>query len=190
MASDQAGAGGGSRKGRAAGSVTPQAGEIEGQAGEVGAEDFGRVEGFERGGLAFVPQADGDAGAGAAGAAAALVGAGAGDAAGFERGEAGAGLVDRDAAEAAVDDDADAIDGERGFGDGGGEDDLAAAGLGGADGAILLGWGELAVERGDIGIGGDAAGEAFGDAGDFALAGQEDEGGAVVFAQGGEDGCR
>ena len=152
------------------------------------AEDFGRVEGLERAGLAFVPEPIGDAGRGAAGAAAALVGGGARDAAGFERGEAGAGIVGRHAAEAGIDDDADALDGERGFGDRGREHDLAAAGGRRGDGAILLVGGELAVERGDIDVGWNAVLQALGGAGDLGLAGEEDEDRAVVGAQRGEDG--
>ena len=88
-ASAQAGVGGGSRKLSVAGIGDAPIGEIEHEAGEVGGEDFGRVERLERAGLALGPEPIGDAGGGAAGAAAALVGAGARHAAGVERGEAG-----------------------------------------------------------------------------------------------------
>ena len=47
---------------------------------------------------------------------------------GVVRRVAGGGVEHGGAAVAAVDNDADAGDGERGFGDGGGEDDAAAAG--------------------------------------------------------------
>ena len=183
VASAQAGAGGGSRKGRAAGSVTPQAARSRARPERSAA----RISGVSKGSRAAVwpsfhrrmqtPGAVRPARPRRWSAPARETRRV------CKRGQAGGGLIGGNAAEAAIDDDADAIDGQRGFGDGGGEHDLAAAGLGGADGAVLLGGGELAVERGDVGIGGDAGGEAFGDAGDLALAGQEDEGGAGVLAQ-------
>ncbi len=147
--------------------------EVEHEARKVGGKDFGSFEGVEGAGLALIPEADADAGFGAAGAAAALVGGGAGDAAGGEGGKARGRLVDRDAAIAAIDDDADTLDCERGFSDGGGERDLAAAGRGGIDSAILLGRRELAIERGKVDIGREAGREALGGAGDLGLAGRK-----------------
>jgi len=91
------------------------------------AEDLRQVEGLERGVLALVPQPIAGAGRRAASTAAALIGPGARDTAGFERAHAGGGFVGRGAAPAGIDDDGDTLDGERGFGDGRGEHDFAAA---------------------------------------------------------------
>ena len=125
-------------------------GEIEHKAGKIGGEDFRPVGGFQRSGLRLVPQPIADAGPGAPGAAAPLVGGGARDAHGFELRQAHVGLVARHPREPAIDDDADAFDGQRGFGDRRGQHDLAPAGRRRRNGAVLhLGF-ERAVERDDI----------------------------------------
>ena len=85
------------------------------------------------------------AGGGAAGAAGTLRGGGLADAADLKRGKAGPGRLGGDAGEAAVDDGGDAFDGDGTFGDVGGEDELGLRGR--VDGAVLLGGGEVAVER-------------------------------------------
>ena len=101
--------------------------QIEQQARQIGGEDFRPRIGFERRGLRLVPQPVADAGLGAAGAAAALIGCGARHPHGLEPGDADVGLVARHARKPAVDDDAHALDGERGFGDRGREHHLAPA---------------------------------------------------------------
>ena len=121
--------------------------EIEQHAGQIGGEDFRPRVGLERRGLRLVPQPVADAGLGAAGAAAALVGGGARHPHGLEPRQADVRLVARHAREPAVDHDAHALDGERGFGDRGGEHDLAPAGRRRRDGAVLGLRVERAVER-------------------------------------------
>src|SRR6185312_5611081 len=162
--------------------------EIEHEAAQIGAEDFGRIEGGERAGLAFGPEAIADARAEAAGTTAALVGSSARDTAGFERSEACRRVVGGHAGETGIDDYRDALDGERGLGDGGGEHDLAASGGRRGDGAILFRGVELAVERGEIDVDREARGEPLGGAGDFGLAGKKDEHRAWFGPQRGEDG--
>ena len=126
-ASASAAAGGGSSQASVCGSGTPHSAQVEQQ----GRQDRRRgSSGCGEGGQAravsgFVPQPVADAGLGAPGAAAALVGGGARDADGLEARHADAGLEARHAREAAVDDDAHALDGERGLGDGGGQHHLA-----------------------------------------------------------------
>src|SRR5690606_4373696 len=107
--------------------------------------------------------------------------------AGFEGAETGRRIVDRDTAHAGIDDDADALDGERGFGNRSREHDLATASRRGVDGAILLGGGQLTIERRDIDMRWNAVLQTFGDAGDFALPRQEDEDRAFLLAEGRED---
>ena len=71
------------------------------------------------------------------GAAGALIGGGAADFFHEQGVDAAVGIEARDAGQAAVDDDAHAIDGEGGFGDIRGDDDLALAIAG--EGGILIG---------------------------------------------------
>ena len=125
--------------------------EIEREGRKIGGEDFRAGEGFERGGLRLVPQPVADAGFGAPGAAAALIGGRARHAHGFEPRHADIGLVARHPRQPRIDDDAHALDGDRGFRDRGGQHDLAAAGRRRRDGAILLLAAERAVKRDDIG---------------------------------------
>ena len=90
--------------------------------------------------------------------------------------EADIGLIDRNAHEAAVDDDAHALDGQRGLGDRRGEHDLAPARRRGGDGEILRAAVERAVEWRNVDVSTlDARFQALGDAPDFALPRQEDE---------------
>ena len=84
---------------------------------------------------------------GTAYAAAALVGAVTGDAQGFQARHAVEGGEARHAHPAGVDDHADALDGQRGLGDGGGEHDLAAAGGRRLHGGVLLLARQGAVKR-------------------------------------------
>jgi hypothetical protein len=124
--------------------------EVERKTGKVGGEDFRAGIGFERRGLRLVPEPVADARLGAAGAAAALVGRRARHAHGLEPRHADIGFVARHAGKPAVDDDADAFDGDRGLGNRGGEHDFAAAACDGGDGAVLLIAGKHAVERNDV----------------------------------------
>ena len=103
-------------------------GAIEQEACKISRADFRLREGHEARRLRLIPQAVADAGLGAARAAAALIGGGTRHAHGFEPRDADVGLEARHARQAAIDDDAHALDGERGFGDGRREHDLALAG--------------------------------------------------------------
>ena len=111
--------------------------EIEHQRRQIGAEDFRLRIGRERGGLRLVPQPVADAGLGAAGAAAALVDRGARGAHGLQPRQADVGLVARHPRHAGIDDDAHALDGQRGLGDRGRQHDLALALRRRRDGAVL-----------------------------------------------------
>ena len=163
---------------------------LQDDGGEVGAEDFGFGEEGSGDEVFFGVEADADAGGDAAAASHALVGGGLGD--GFD-GEAldfGAGGVAGDSCEAGVDDEADAGDGEGGFGDVGGEDDAAM--FGGFEDEFLLGGGEACEEGEDVGFVFEVAFEFFGGFADFAFAGEEDQNVAGAFfcdfVDGGDDG--
>ena len=149
--------------------------EVERETGKVGGEDFRAGIGFERRGLRLVPEPVADARLGAAGAAAALVGRRARHAHGLKPRHADIGFVARHAGKPAVDDDAHALDGDRGFGDRGGQHDFAAAACGGGDGAVLLVAGERAVERDDIACRLEPAFEQRLGAADFRRSGKERE---------------
>ncbi len=157
-------------------------GELEGEAGEVGGLDLRRRPGGKRAVLAPRPELPGGAGSDAAGAAGALGGLGAGDAFGDQPGHAGAGIEAGAAGAAAVDDDPHVLDGERGLGDGGGEDELAPRA--GADRRLLRGEGHGAVERADVETGQVETGR---DAPDLALAGEEGQKAALLRGGGAGD---
>ena len=143
--------------------------QIEHEGRQIGRENFRPRIGLERAGLRLVPQPVADARLGAAGAAAALVGGGARDAHGFQPRQADIRLVARHARQAAVDDDAHAFDGERGFRNRGRQHHLAAARRRRRNGAILLARIERAVKRDDVdGFVGDALLEQRLGAADFA----------------------
>ncbi len=91
------------------------------------------------------PESDAGAWSSAAGAAGALVGGGAADLFDEQGVESAPRIETRDAGEAAVDHRADAVDGERGFGDVGGDDDFRAVVAG--DGGVLVAGLQFAVER-------------------------------------------
>jgi hypothetical protein len=110
-----------------------------------------------------------------AGAAAALVGGSARHAHGFEPRHPDIGLVAGHAGKPAVDDDAHALDRDRGFGNGGRKHDFAAAKRGRRNGAILLPARQRAVQRDNIGRCIDAAFEQCLGAADFGGAGQKRE---------------
>ena len=162
----------------------PPGREIKGKPGQIGVENFGRGEGRERRRLRLVPQAIADAGLGAAGAAAALIDAGARGAHGLEPRQSEIRLEALHTRQPAVDDDAHAFDGERGFRDRCGEHDLATAGPRRRDGEVLLAAIERAIERRDVDVVRQARlGEARGDAHDLALPRQKGEDRASLFAQ-------
>ena len=83
---------------------------------------------------------------GASGAARALVGGGAADLFDEQRVDAPVRVETGDARDAGVDDQAHAVDGQRGLGDVGADDDLPLAGIT-RDGGVLFGGREFAVER-------------------------------------------
>ena len=163
-------------------------GEVEHEARQVGGENFRPRIGLERRGLRLVPQPVANAGLGASGAAAALIGSRACDPHRFEAGDADIGLVARDAGQPAVDHDSHALDGDRGFRDRSREHDLAPAGRGGGDGAVLLVAGERAIKRDDIDGGIEPAFELRLRAADFRGAGQEHQRRAGIGAHRPRDG--
>ncbi len=128
-------------------------GEVEHQRGEIGREDLGTPERLERGGLALVPQPIADARLGAARAAATLIGGGTRHAHRLEPGQSDVRLVARHARESGIDDDADAVDRQRGLGDRGRQHDLASPGRRGGDRAILGRGVERPIKRDDVGRG-------------------------------------
>ncbi len=152
-----------------------------------GEDDFCEVESEDLGdfgcGAAAVgilaPEAPAGTGGGASGASGALVRAGAGDGLDGEGIDAAVRVPCGEAGEAGIDDCLDAIDREGGFGDVGGDDD--AAGAAGADGGVLLGWGEFAVEGKDIEVAGPSfAAEGVDGFADFVGTRHEDEGVALA----------
>ena len=110
---------------------------IERETGKIGGEDLRRGIGLKTAVRGLLPQAITNAGLGAPRAPASLIGVRPADADGLEPREADVGLVDRNAHEPAVDDDAHAFDRERRLGDRGGEHDLAPPRGRGRDGEIL-----------------------------------------------------
>ena len=125
--------------------------EIEREGRQIGGKDFRPGIGFERGGLRLVPQPVADARLGAPGAAAALIRRRARHPHGFKPRDPDVGLVARHPRETRIDDDAHALDGDRGFRDRGRQHDLAPAGRGRRDGAVLLLAAERAVKRNHLG---------------------------------------
>ncbi len=87
-------------------------GAIEDEAGQIGGADFRLGEGGEAGRLRFIPEAIADSGFGSPGATAALVSSCTRDSDRIETCDADVGLIAGDAGLAAVDDDADAFDGQ------------------------------------------------------------------------------
>ncbi len=150
--------------------------EIEHKAAEIGGENLRRVACVERRGLRLIPQPIADAGFGAPGASATLIRRCARYAHGHQPGEPHIGLIPRNAREAAVDDNADAFNRQRGLGNRRGQHDLAAAGRRRRDRAVLHLGIERAIECDDIDrrIGDALAQQCLGPA-DFSGTGQENE---------------
>ena len=125
--------------------------EIEREGGQIRGEDFRTRERFERCGLRLIPQPVADTRLGAPGAAAPLIGRRARYPHGVEPCHPDIRLVARHPRQPAVDDDAHAFDGDRGFGNRSRQHDFAAAGPRRFDGAYLFVAAERAIERDDIG---------------------------------------
>ena len=141
-------AGGGRRvqPGQLGGVVRAPAGEFQGQRGEVGGQQFGRLRGGQQRLGALGPQPVAHAGAGASGASGPLRGGVLGHAARDHAGQAAGRVELLGAALAPVHHHAHPLDGQRGFGDGGRQHHLAPSLGVGQQGAALLGEGQVAVE--------------------------------------------
>ncbi len=113
---------------------------------EVEPPDLGRFLRGAVGVFGLGPEAQAMAGGGASGAARALVGGGAADLFDEQRVDAAIGIEPGDARLAGVDDEAHAVDGERGFGDVGADDDFPLARIT-RHGGVLVGGRQFAVER-------------------------------------------
>ena len=165
----------------ARGSATPQIAQSSSSARQVGFEDFGRVEARQACGRRFLPQADRRRPApGAPARPARWVDRGLAGALGDQPGEAGGAVVARAAGEAAIDDDADAVEGQAGLGDRGGEDELAPARRRRRDRGALGGGIEAAVEAVEVDVRRQRA-EPLGGALDLGDAGQEGEQAALAL---------
>ncbi len=174
-ASVRAGAGGGSRKASFAGSATPKAAQSSTSPDRSASRISGGVKAASaavcsaRHSLIAMP------GLRAPGAPGALIGRSTRHAHRLQPGQPGRRLVFRQARQAAIDDDAHAVDGDRGFGDRGRKHHLAAASGRRPDRGVLRLAVQHAVERHDVGVGRNAALQPLGGALDLALAGQEGE---------------
>ena len=102
---------------------------------------------------------------------------------GLQPRDAGCRLVFRQPRQAAIDDDAHAVDGDRGLGDRGGQHHLAPPCRRRPDRGVLRLAVEIAVERHDVDVGADAARQPLGGALDLALAGQEGKHAAALARQ-------
>ena len=127
-------------------------GAVERETGKIGGENFRRGVGLKAAVRGLLPQPIANAWLRAPRAPASLVGVGSADAHCLESSEADVGLIDRNAHEPAVDDDAHALDGQRGLGDRGGEHDLAPPRRRGGDGEILRAAVERAIERRNVDV--------------------------------------
>ena len=119
--------------------------EREQRAAEFEPADFGQRLRRALVVLALGPEPDAVARRGAARATEPLLGRGAADLFDEERVDPAMGIEPRHARQAAVDDDAHAVDGQRGFGDVGRDDDFSL--LARRDGGVLLGGRKFAVQR-------------------------------------------
>ncbi len=176
-------------EGQVGGVTRPPAGQVQGQVRQVGFQDFRAGEGRQGAGLRLVPQAVADPRLGAAGPAPALVGGGARHPHRLQPGQAAGRVEARHAGQAAVNHHPHALDGQAGLGDRSRQHHLAAAGLGGRNGAVLLGRVQRAIQRGDVDIRPPQplAQHRLG-APDLALARQEDQQAAALLDQGPLDG--
>jgi len=157
--------------------------QFQRQRRQIGGFDLGRGEGGLGAILAACPGPVAGAGGDAPGPPRALRGLGTADPFGHEPRHAGARIEPRAARQPGIDDGADILDGQRGFGDGGGQNDLAPLGLG-RDGGALSGEGQGAEKRTQAAVGRQALGQQGLGAADLALAGQEGQDAAVGFGHG------
>ena len=127
--------------------------EVEHQRRQVGAENFRLGIGRQRRGLRLVPQPVTHAGLGAAGTASALIDRGARRAHGFQPRQADVRLIPRHPRHAGIDDNANALDGQRGFRDRGRQHHLALALRRRRNGAILHGRVQRTEQRHDFDAG-------------------------------------
>ena len=174
------GAGGGLEEGEVLDAPEAVVGHGEDDAGQGGALDLGGGVGLAPGVVLLRVEADAGAGAHAAAAAHALAGGGLADGLHAEGLDVALGGIALDARQAAVDDGADAGDGDGGLGDVGGQDDAAV--LRGAEGAGLLAWREARQQRQAFGARQAAAFEEGHALADVALAGEEDQDVAALGA--------
>jgi hypothetical protein len=123
--------------------------EVEGERREIGGEDLRFAETRQQAVLALAPQPVADAGPEPPGAAAPLVGGGLRDLDRLEPRHPAARLEARHAHEPAIDDHADALDGEAGLGDRGRQHDLAHARRCRQQRCVLRRLRQLAIERRD-----------------------------------------
>ena len=171
--------------GRRGAQVIGPDGAGEAERGQFGLQDLRPVEGGQAAMQRLGPEADRHARPFPPGAPGALFGGRAGEAGGDEAGEAGAGVEPGGAAEAAVDDDAHAGDGQRGLGDRGRQHHPPRAARGQAERRVLRGRRQVAVQREDVG--GQAGQRGFG-ATDLGHAGKEGEDVPRMGGQRGADG--
>ena len=150
-------------------------GQFQCESGEVDGLDLGRSVGQAAAVLDLRPQAVGDAWLGATGATGALVRRVAADRHRRQPRHPGAGVESWRPRESAVDDDADALDGERRLGDVGGEHDPSPPGRRRCQREVLVLERQRAGERPNVDVSGQRCNEAFPDPRDLADAWQEHE---------------
>ncbi len=170
-------------KGQACRIADAPGGEVKRKARKIGLEDLRRVVCRQRRRLLLAPKAYGDARRGASRATGALGDCRAGGPHCLESRQARARLVDRHALQTAVDDDAHAVDRQRGFGDRGRQHHLALALGRRPDRGILRARIDRTIELEQADIGRQRCLQPFGCAADFLLAGQECEHRAVFLGK-------
>ncbi|MCY1285500.1 hypothetical protein D9M70_344420 [compost metagenome] len=160
--------------------------QLQGQAGEVGLEDFSAAVGSQLFVLRLRPEPVTGAGLQAPGTAGALGGGGAGYALGVQPGHAAGRVEARHPLQAGVHHHAYAIDGQAGLGDVGGQHHLALARRRRLDGGTLGGQVQVAVQRAeqDVAAPVEPIGQLLGHATDLRLAGQEYQQAAGLVGQG------
>ena len=153
---------------------------IENQAGKVRLQNLRWRKGLKCGRLLRPPKANRDPGFGAPSPPGALVGGGPRHTHRLQPRQARRRFIFRLARKAAVNDDAHAIDRDRGLGDGGGEHDLAPAPGRRTDCSVLRAAFHRTEERHDIGIGRDPVSQPLGRALDLAPSGKEGQDAAAL----------
>ena len=161
----------------------PEGRTVEEQSGQIRGQDFRWIESRKRVRLFRTPEADGRARPRPPGAAGPLRRGGARYRHGLQPRQAAGRLEHGPSRKAAVDDHRDAVDGDRGFGDGRGQNHLAAAGRRRADRHVLVGCLQRAVKRRQRDVRRNASFQPLAHPLDLALAGQEGEDTARHVAQ-------